>query len=117
MPDALQMPDWKSRLEQEVHKLQRSPSYRELTYNRLKALVNAPNERLFMQAVAEKISSGQLGVFYRVISPRSKASIGNFSSPLDVPETIMDHSIGDMIEVDPFRNVEAVYIAETARAQ
>jgi len=112
MPQMSSPADWRGRLDAEVHKLQRSASYREVTYNRLKQLVEPPNDVDLLRAVSRMISSGQIGVFYRVISPITKAAIGRFSSPVDIPQEILDESTGDWLDVDPIRNVEAVYVPE-----
>lgn len=107
---------WEQRLDAEILKLQQSASYRELTLNRLKDLVSPPSELALVRALAENVSDGRLRVRYRVVSPETKASIATFESPVDVPETIFDDSTGEEFQVDPFRNVESVYLSGEARS-
>lgn len=112
-----QQRDWELRLEKEVQKLRSASTYREVTLNRLKELVDAPSEQALSDAIFGLVSDGKLKVVYRVVSPRTRASIATFKSPLDVPETMLDESTGETIDVDRFHDVEAVYVNEAAVAQ
>ena len=102
---------WLDRLDREVKKLRDTRAYGEFTLNRLKDIVRAPNEAALLRALASKISDGQLSVVYRVLSPKTNASLATYKSPLDVPDTILDVSTGEEIDIDRFQNVEAVYIS------
>ncbi len=53
---------WKDRLDLEVRKLRTAETYRELTLNRLKDLVEAPNEAELLNALAKRVSEGRLNV-------------------------------------------------------
>ena len=108
-------PLWETLLNEEVAKLQKANNYKELTLTRFKDIVNPPNEAELLNALATLVSKGKLKVIYRVISPFTKASIATFDSPLDVPESLLDESTGEVIDIDRFRNVEAVYISEVRR--
>lgn len=108
--------EWERRLVSQVAKLRTSKTYHELTLNRIKELVDAPNEDLLKQALVDLIADGKLRVRYRVVSPRTKVSLGYFKSPFDVPEELLDESTGELIEIDRFQNVEPVYFGETALA-
>ena len=79
--------------------------------------MNAPSDRAFSDAIFDLVSNGSLKVVYRVVSPTTHASIATFKSPLDVPETLLDESTGNFIDVDKFHDVEAVYVSERAIAQ
>ena len=105
--------NWKRRLEKELVSLSSGDGYREVTYNRLKELVDPPSERLLAEAVSRKILEGRLRVFYRVLSPK-KVAIEKFDNILDIPDQIVDVSTGQPIDVDRFRNVEAVYVSDRA---
>ena len=107
---------WKERLEDEVKKLRSARTYQELTLNRLKEVVDAPNEKELVRALTVKVLDGELKVIYRVLSPKTNAELASFDSPADVPRTILDESTGEDVEVNPFRDVEAVYVTEAARA-
>ncbi len=108
---------WENRLDLEVDKLRNASTYRELTLNRIKDLVGAPNDAELLRALAKRVSEGNLNVVYRVISPWTKASLATFKSPLDVPEEMLDESTGEMVDIDRFRNVEAVYVSEVVGAE
>lgn len=109
--------DWESRLDTEVGKLRNAQTYREVTLTRIKDLVGAPSEAELIRALARRVSEGNLRVVYRVVSPSTKASLATFRSPLDVPETMYDESTGQEIDIDRYRNVEAVYVSEVGGAQ
>ncbi|SEN37591.1 hypothetical protein SAMN05216227_101283 [Pseudorhodobacter antarcticus] len=105
-------PDWKERLSAEVGKLRGSPSYCELTLNRLKELVKPPSEQALTLALLDFVSVGGISVGYRVVSPTTHASLGVYRSPFEIPEQLLDDSTGEYIEVDRFQDVEAVYTNE-----
>lgn len=109
--------DWEDRLDLEVGKLHNAQTYRELTLNRLKDLVGAPNEAELLRALAKRVYEGELDVVYRVVSPQTKASLATFTSPLDVPDSMLDESTGEVIDIDRYRNVEAVLVSEVVGAQ
>ncbi|WP_127521943.1 hypothetical protein [Mesorhizobium sp. Z1-4] len=109
--------EWEERLEREVDKLRDAEKYRELTLNRLKDLVGAPSEAELLEALALRVAEGNLHVVYRVVSPGTKASLATFASPLDVPESMIDDSTGEVINIDRYRNVEPVYVSEVTGAQ
>jgi alkylated DNA nucleotide flippase Atl1 len=109
--------DWEDRLDVEVGRLRNAQSYREVTLNRIKHLVGAPNEAELIRALAKRVSEGNLTVLYRVVSPRTNASLATYQSPMDVPETILDESTGEEIDIDRYRNVEPVYVSEATSAQ
>ncbi len=109
--------NWEERLEAEVGKLRNAQTYREVTLNRIKDLVGAPSEAELVRALAKRVSEGNLRVVYRVVSPFTKVSLATFESPLDVPDTIMDESTGEEIDIDRYRNVEPVYVSEVVGAQ
>lgn len=108
---------WEARLDVEVGKLRNASTYREVTLNRIKDLVGAPSEADLIRALARLVSKGDVQVVYRVISPRTKASLATFKSPLDVPASMLDESTGEEIEIDRYRNVEPVYVSEVVGAQ
>lgn len=112
-----QSADWEARLDIEVGKLRNAQTYREVTLNRIKDLVDAPSEAELVRALAKRVSDGSIKVVYRVVSPRTKASLATFTSPLDVPESILDESTGEEIDIDRYRNVEPVYVSEVVGAQ
>lgn len=103
---------WKERLDKELDSITNAKGYREVTYNRLRELVKAPSEQSFRNEITRRLIEGKLKVFYRVVSPTTKATIEKYASPVEVPDSIFDISTGDYIDIDPFRNVETVYIAE-----
>ena len=109
--------DWEDRLDVEVGKLRNAQGYREVTLNRIKDLVDAPSEAELVRALAKRVSEGNLRVVYRVVSPFTKASLATFKNPLDVPETMLDESTGEEIDIDRYRNVEPVYVSEVVGAQ
>lgn len=102
--------NWQEKLTSEVARL-RAENHRELTLNRLKDKVRPPSEFALLSAVAELIADGSLSVFYRVKSPKGRASIGRFPSLSDVPDELFDETTGEVIFPDKFNNVEAVYVA------
>ncbi|GKX35805.1 MAG: hypothetical protein MnENMB40S_34230 [Rhizobiaceae bacterium MnEN-MB40S] len=108
---------WEARLDYEVGKLRNAQTYRELTLNRLKDLVGAPNEAELLRALAKRVSEGDLQVVYRVVSPWTQASLATYKSPLDVPDTMLDDSTGETIDIDRYRNVEPVYVSEVVGVQ
>ncbi|CTQ56729.1 hypothetical protein LP7551_05290 [Roseibium album] len=112
MPHVPNPAEWQGRLDYEVHKLQDAASYREVTYNRLKELVAPPNDVDLLKAVSRMISTGQISVIYRVISPVTNAAIGQYPSPLEVPREMVDESTGHHLDIDPVQNVETVYVSE-----
>lgn len=109
--------DWERRLDTEVGKLRNAQTYREVALNRIKDLVGAPSEAELIRALAKRVSEGNLRVVYRVVSPSTKATLATFKSPLDVPETMLDESTGEEIDIDRYRNVEPVYVSEVVGAQ
>ena len=111
MPQISSSSDWKGRLNSQVDNLQRARSYREVTYNRLKELVDPPNDVDLLRAVSQMISTGQISVYYRIISPRRKVETEHYLSPLDIPDSILDQSTGEYFDIDPIQNVEVVYVS------
>lgn len=109
--------DWENRLDTEVGKLRNAETYREVTLNRIKDLVRAPSEAELIRALAKRVSEGKLRVVYRVVSPSTKASLATFKSPLEVPETMLDESTGEEIDIDRYRHVEPVYVSEVVGAK
>ncbi len=104
---------WRDRLNLEVAKLRGSQKYRELTLNRLKDLVDAPSDTVLISELAERVLQGNLTVVYRIVSPRTNASLAEkYKSLLDIPDVIVDDSTGEEFDVDLVQNVEAVYVPE-----
>lgn len=103
--------NWKKRLDRELGKLTKATGYQEVTYKRLRDVVEAPSERLLAEEVTRRILDGRVRVFYRVINSK-KVEVEKYDNLLDIPDELIDVSTGEPFEVDRFRNVEAVYVAD-----
>jgi len=79
------------------------------TLPRLIELSKAPSKDKILNEIEKKINNGELGVFYRIISPETKAIVAEFDSVSDIPEFIYDDTAGHEITVDPLSNIEVVF--------
>jgi len=71
----------------------------EYTLNRLSDLVEPNSKEALAGALGELVRSGEIKLVVRVISPRTRGGIGEFSSLDEVPDVVHDWRSDKDIEV------------------
>lgn len=79
------------------------------TLTNLLEISKAPSKSKLLDIIEDKIREGDLGVFYRVLSPETNTVIAEFSKAIDIPSTIYDDTAGHEFIVDPLSNIEIVF--------
>ena len=104
---------WQDRLEKaladEREEARTKNVIRLITLDTLFSRSRAPSKSKLIDAIESKISSGELSVIYKLISPETKAVIAEYESVLDIPEHIYDDTAGQEIAIDPLSDIEVVF--------
>jgi hypothetical protein len=82
---------------------------RVMTLSALQNASKAPSKSQLLDVLEQKITSGELGITYKIISPDTKAVIAEYQSALDIPSSIYDESAGHEIVIDPLSDIEIVF--------
>lgn len=62
----------------------------------------------FAFELTERIQNGEIKVIYRILSRKTKNSIGEYQKFSDIPEDIYDENIDEMFRIEP-QDLELVY--------
>jgi hypothetical protein len=100
---------WKHNLRKVLLEMRNGSRPESLSVPVIKEIVNAPSFEELSKYAAKLLSSGEIEIHYRVLSPDTKNTIAEFGYLYQVPPQVFDESSDSYFKINPIKDVEIIY--------